>query len=160
MKNKAISQFWEKYGAQTVAILLILLMIGLYFFIRFLVKLAKKPKNTPYLPVYEVNPQTGEVVEVPDADPLDGFKPDALVAELRTVLTTSYWFDASDRCEAFKKASKLKDNQLIALCNMYKNKHLTTLRQDMENTYGDGCTFFDSEFGDILRDKMTALDIP
>jgi len=160
MKPSAIQQFWSKYGAQTVAILLLLLMLGMYFFIRWMVRLAKKPKDTAYQPVVMLNPETGELVEVPDADPLDGFQPDALVAELRTVLTTSYWFDASDRCEAFKKAAELKDNQLIAVANMYKNKHLSTLREDMENTYGDGCTFYSSAWGDILRDKMTALAIP
>jgi len=159
MKNKAISQFWEKYGAQTIAVLLILFMIGLYMLIRFLVKLAKKPKDTAYKPVYERNPETGEMVEVPDPS-IDNWDVNGLLQEMISVLETSYWFDASDRCEAFKKAAQLSDNQLIKLANAYKDKKLSTMREDMENTYGDGCTFYESQWGDVLRDRMTALNIP
>lgn len=160
MENKAMSKFWDQYGDKVIAALLLLLMIGMYFLVKWLVKLSKKPKNTPYKPVYEVNPETGELVATSDADPLDGWKVEGLLQEMISVLESSYWFDASPRCEAYKKAAQLSDNQLIALANAYKNKQLSTLRQDMENTYGDGCTFYDSAWGDVLRDRMTSLDIP
>lgn len=146
--------FNSKAGIVALLVFSIAICVALGLLIRFFVRLGKLPPDTPYQPVKD---NEGNVV--PGADPLDGYNPMAMVETLEHVLKTSYYFDASERCEVYKDCMSLTDNQLIAVANLFKKRNTRTIREMMADTYGDGCTLYSSAYGDLLRTRMTQLGV-
>lgn len=144
-----MKELWKQYGKWVLLAGLILLLIGIYALVRYLIKVAKLPKDTALK-----DPLIGK------DDELENWDYDALLKELILVLDTSYYLDGSARCKAYKELAELTDNKLITIANAYKNKKKQTIREAMEATWGDGCTWYASAWGDILRNRMRDLNIP
>lgn len=144
-----MKDFWKQYGNRIILVGLVLLALGIYALVRYLIKVATVPNDTKLK-----DPLIGKDEQLKDWDY------DALLNEVILVLDTSYYIDGSARCEAYKQLAELTDNQLITVANAYKNKKKQTIRQAMETTWADGCTMYASAWGDILRNRMRDLNIP
>lgn len=66
---------------------------------------------------------------------MGSYDPSTMVATLEQVLTTTYWWDASERCEAIRQLLKLSAPQFMAVVYGYKKHTGQTLMDAMSKCW-------------------------
>lgn len=144
-----MKKFWEKYGMTIIVAVGIFIFIIIVAAISGIVKRARQKgaKRDPNLTKEEKQ-------EIAEWD----YQP--LLSDLVKVLETSYYISGSERCATYKKVAELEDNKLIKLANVYKNQEKQTINQAMDETWGAGCFWYSTNWGEVLRARMDSLSIP
>lgn len=89
---------------------------------------------------------------------VDSFKVNSIMLEIYGVLNTTL-IDASDRCKAYERYNELNNSEFITVHNNYKNNYGSTIKEDMSKTYQSGCSYFSTQFDDIIINRMNQLGI-